>query len=131
VDRVEAIEDESLSVYVRQVLGAYFEVERALASESFIAEQEASLAEASAQSQAAERLADERYRQGLADYITVLEAQRRAFDAESALISIRRQRLDNRIDLYLALGGGFDRYRDPVLAETTEAEAETEGEQDR
>ena len=35
------------------------------------------------------------------------DAQRRAFDAESALLTVRRLRLDNRVDLYLALGGGF------------------------
>jgi len=33
--------------------------------------------------------------------------------------------LDNRVDLYLSLGGGFDRYQDPELA------PETENEEDR
>jgi outer membrane protein TolC len=56
---------------------------------------------------AAERLADERYARGLSDYIALLESQRRAFEARSQLLSIRRQRLDARIDLYVALGGGF------------------------
>ena len=38
----------------------------------------------------------------------MLESQRRTFEAESAWIAGRRERLDNRVDLYLALGGGFD-----------------------
>ena len=35
-------------------------------------------------------------------------------------ISVRRVRLDNRVDLYLSLGGGFDRYQEPELAPETE-----------
>ena len=112
--------DEGLAVYIDAVLTAYLEVERALAAEAFLAEREKALAEASGQSTAAERLADDRYRSGLEGYVTVLESQRRSFDAESALISVRRVRLDNRVDLYLSLGGGFDRYQDPELAPETE-----------
>ncbi len=113
IERAEASEDERLAVYINAVLTAYLEVERALAAEAFLAERETALAEASGQSTAAERLADDRYRSGLEGYVTVLESQRRSFDAESALISVRRVRLDNRVDLYLSLGGGFDRYQDP------------------
>ena len=113
IERAEASEDEGLAVYINAVLTAYLEVERALAAEVFLADRETALAEASGQSTAAERLADDRYRSGLEDYVTVLESQRRSFDAESALISVRRVRLDNRVDLYLSLGGEFDRYQDP------------------
>ena len=116
IDRAEAVEAEGLAGYVGAVLFAYLEVERGLAAEAFLADREASLAEASEQSSAAESLADERYRSGLEDYVTVLESQRRSFDAESALISVRRLRLDNRVDLFLSLGGGFDRYQSPELA---------------
>lgn len=118
----EAGEDEGLATYINAVLTAYLEVERALAAEDFLADRETALAEASEQSSAAERLADDRYRSGLEDYVTVLESQRRSFDAESAHISVRRVRLDNRVDLYLALGGGFDRYQSPVLAPETGSE---------
>ena len=38
----------------------------------------------------------------------VLESQRRAFDSRSSLLSTKNARLQNRIDLYLALGGDFD-----------------------
>jgi outer membrane protein TolC len=38
----------------------------------------------------------------------VLEAQRRALDAESQAISVRNARLQARVDLHLALGGGFE-----------------------
>ena len=47
-----------------------------------------------------------RYREGLVPYINVLESQQRAIEAKSAYLEARRARLDNRVDLYLALGGG-------------------------
>ena len=56
---------------------------------------------------AAQRLSEERYRLGLADIITLLLSQRTALSSEVELIQLRRQRLDNRVDLHLALGGGF------------------------
>jgi len=56
---------------------------------------------------AAVDLAWEQYGRGLVDIITVLDSQRRAFNAERALLTTENQRLQNRIGLYLALGGGF------------------------
>ena len=53
-------------------------------------------------------LAFEQYQRGLVPYTTVLEAQRRAFDIQSGVIDLRNQLLQNRISLYLALGGGFE-----------------------
>ena len=52
-------------------------------------------------------LAFEQYQRGLVSYTTVLEAQRRAFDIESGVIELRNHLLQNRIALYLALGGDF------------------------
>jgi outer membrane protein TolC len=59
------------------------------------------------QSLAARDLADDRYARGISDLIEVLEAQRRAFLSQSQLIGVQRARLDNRVELYLALGGDF------------------------
>jgi multidrug efflux system outer membrane protein len=52
-------------------------------------------------------LAFEQYQRGLVTYTTVLESQRRAFDAQSTVIDLRNQLLQNRITLFLALGGDF------------------------
>jgi outer membrane protein TolC len=50
-------------------------------------------------------------------YLAVLEAQRQALNAESQYLSVRRQRLDARIDLHLALGGDWGaRPADPAVA---------------
>ena len=109
VDRAESVSDEAVATYAGTALRAYAEVESTLAAENMLAERERYLTDAAQQSRAAERLAEDRYRRGLSDFITVLESQRRALNADSALIDARRVRLENRVDLYLALGGGFDR----------------------
>jgi NodT family efflux transporter outer membrane factor (OMF) lipoprotein len=109
VERADAGTDEAVATYASAVLRAYAEVESTLASESLLAERQRHLADAAEQSRAAERLADDRYRRGLSDFITVLESQRRALVATADLIDARQQRLQNRVDLYLALGGGFER----------------------
>ena len=114
VDRAEALGAEALASYANAALLAYSEVETALAAEEFLVERERHLAESTLQARAAERLAEERYRAGLETYITVLDSQRSAVSAEAELIAARRTRLENRVDLYLALGGGFDELEAPV-----------------
>jgi multidrug efflux system outer membrane protein len=93
--------------YVGLALRAFAEVESALADEGHLESLVIALDEAAAQSIAAESLADQRYLGGLESYVTVLSAKRTALEARSALIDARRRRLETRIDLYLALGGGF------------------------
>ncbi len=107
VDLARAREAEALALYAASVLNAYSEVEIALAAEEFLSEREAALRTAVVQSLAARDLADDRYARGLSDLIEVLEAQRRAFLSQSQLIGVQRARLDNRVELYLALGGDF------------------------
>lgn len=108
VDRDRSAIDEAIHLYEARVLSAYREVESALAADRILNAQEAALEDAVLQSVAAEELAEERYRLGLTDIITVLSAQRTADQSESQLVAVRRARLDNRVDLHLSLGGGFD-----------------------
>lgn len=108
IARDEAMVTEAMARYEGSLLRAYGEVEIALAAEDILARREIALEAATRQSLAARDLAEDRYRRGLADIITVLSAQRTALDSESQLLALRRQRLDNRIDLHLALGGGFE-----------------------
>lgn len=93
--------------YAQTALIAFGEVEERLTTGAYLAEQERHLAESFKQSRASLRLAEERYTSGLEIILTVLTAQAAVFDAESSLAAVRRQILDNRIDLHLALGGGF------------------------
>ncbi len=107
VDLAKTRESEALAVYARTALEAFREVETALTAERLLSERETALRKAAAQAVAARELADDRYTRGLTDLIAVLEAQRRAFLSQSQLLGVQRQRLENRVDLYLALGGGF------------------------
>ncbi|MCB1065765.1 MAG: efflux transporter outer membrane subunit [Verrucomicrobiae bacterium] len=104
----EAERDEIVANYAETALDAFREVETTLAAEGHFLNQQSALEEAVTEADRAEQLSLSQYEKGLVDIITLLESQRRAFDARSALLSIRRQRLANRIDLYLALGGDFD-----------------------
>jgi NodT family efflux transporter outer membrane factor (OMF) lipoprotein len=99
--------DEQLHTYVSSALTAFREVETALAADRFLAGQVEALARAAAEAERAETLALGQFEKGLADVLTLLDARQRAFDASSALISARAQRLRNRADLHLALGGEF------------------------
>lgn len=107
VDLSEARYREIAETYVQGVLRAFSEVESALAADRFLAQQVAALDLAARQSEASEQLAEDRYAAGLQDYLSLLEAQRNSFLARSELLSARRQRLDSRVDLYLALGGDY------------------------
>ena len=111
IDRAEARAAEELAIYANTALLAFSEVETALAAEQLLADREGFLETSAEQSRAAEDIADDRYRSGLGDYIAVLESQRLALQAEGDLIAARRLRLENRVDLYLALGGGFSQPR--------------------
>ncbi len=108
IDLESATAKEALESYANTVLTALREVETALAIESVLAAQEKELAESVVRANEARDLAADRYRLGVDGLLVVLEAQRRAIDNESRLIAVRRLRLDNRISLHLALGGGFD-----------------------
>ena len=108
VELSQAQREEIARRYAETALQAFREVETALAAEGFYRTQEGKLAEAVTQADLAEELALGQYQKGLVDIITVLESQRRAFDAHSNLLRVRNERLQNRLDLYLALGGDFD-----------------------
>jgi len=103
----QADRGEAWAAYAQAVLVAFREVETALGADVRYVEQEAALRRASEEAGAAADLALARYRQGLTDIVTLLEAQRRAFTAESSRLRTARERLANRVALYLALGGDF------------------------
>ena len=47
-----------------------------------------------------------RYAEGLTTIFDLLDSQARRINAESQLINSRKERLANRVRLYVALGGG-------------------------
>jgi multidrug efflux system outer membrane protein len=53
-------------------------------------------------------MAEQRYRSGVASYLEVLDAERQLFSAQLALVQAQRQYLVAGVDLYRALGGGWN-----------------------
>ena len=108
VELREGQRDEALEAYADTVLNALSEVETALAVERQLAYREAALERAADAAEQSVAISFNRYRAGIDPFLTVLESQQRALDSRSGYLAARRARLENRIDLHLALGGGFE-----------------------
>jgi len=107
VDRNASIRDQAAANYRDIALRAFLEVETTLAAEAYFRNEYKSLRLAAEEAVAAEALAREQYRNGIGDFTGTLDALRSADVAQSRLLSLRNRLLQNRIDLYLALGGSF------------------------
>lgn len=94
-------------LYSGSVLDAYLEVENALDAEQRLAERETALRVSLDEALKAEERLERRYAEGLASILQLLDAQSRRISAESQLISARTERLNNRVRLHVALGGGL------------------------
>ena len=98
---------EVASDYEKTALTAFGEVEDALASEGYLRGRADALSRATDLAEEAYTRAREEFRDGTGDILTMLAAQDRYFTQQSRLIAVDRLRLENRVNLYLALGGGF------------------------
>ncbi len=104
--RTQARRAEALADYGGAVLQAFAEVEDALASATLLDDRLAAVTRAAGHARQARDLARERWQLGLTDFLAVADGQRLAYEADAARIDVERLRIDNRIDLFLALGGG-------------------------
>jgi outer membrane protein, multidrug efflux system len=101
----QAQTEEAINLYHSTALTAFREVEQALAAEQWLRAQEKALQAAVAQTEASRKLAVYSYSQGLIQILTLLDSYRSTFTAQSDYLIVQRQLLNNRINLYLALGG--------------------------
>ncbi|MBH0200727.1 MAG: efflux transporter outer membrane subunit [Nitrospira sp.] len=106
-EAVEAQNKQALAQYQQTVLTAFREVEDALVAVRTARIQSEAQQQQVAALQSALKLAELRYRGGLANYLDVLVARRNLFEAELALTSTRRLLLASVVQLYKALGGGW------------------------
>ncbi len=103
-----ATNDRLVNEYAQLALDAFREVEATLAADRSLATQEKFLRSEVGQATLAEKQAERDYAEGInPNILSVLEAQRRANNARAAIIRLKNQRLQNRFDLHLALGGDF------------------------
>ncbi|MDP9108969.1 MAG: efflux transporter outer membrane subunit [Pseudomonadota bacterium] len=92
--------------YEKSIQVAFREVADALDARALLDQQvEAQSAVVEAQQQRL-TLAEQRFQNGIASALDVVDAQRDLFTAQQGLVQIRQLRLTNAVDLYRALGGG-------------------------
>lgn len=103
----EVRKNQAVVDYEQTIQRAFREVADALVARGALDEQVAAQERLRAAQSERLRLAEQRYRNGVASYLEVLDAQRELFDAEQALVQARQLRLTNSVDLYRALGGGL------------------------
>ena len=96
-----------LEQYRKAIYTALQEVDDALDRTAVNAEQEQRQAEIVTQAQRTLRLTEVRYREGSDDLLALLDAQRSLFQAQDQLAQQRQARLTAAVDLYKALGGGW------------------------
>lgn len=91
--------------YLNDLYQAFADVENYIANSKALKERYQHLTLAGQNALTAEKLSFDQYMRGLVSYTTVLESQRRAFDAQNSLIQLTNQMLQNRISLFVSLGG--------------------------
>ena len=63
------------------------------------------------------RLAERRYRTGVDSYLTLLDAQRQLFEVQQQFINDRLSQMISEVELFKALGGGWDEQAQPLPSE--------------
>ena len=93
--------------YEKAIQTAFREVSDSLVSRQTLVDQLKSQ-EAQVQAEAARfKLSDLRYKNGVASYMDLLDAQRSLFALQQTVVQVRLTQLQNQVALYKALGGGW------------------------
>ena len=106
-DAVEAQSRQVVAQYQQSVLTAFREVEDALVAVRTTRTQNEAQRQQVTALQSALKLAELRYKGGLANYLDVLVARRNLFEAELGMTATHRLHLVSVVQLYKALGGGW------------------------
>ncbi|CPM09158.1 outer membrane component of multidrug efflux system [Bordetella pertussis] len=104
----QARHDAARARYEQVALQAIEEVEGALTRYGQNQQRLRDLLDSATQSQRAADLAQTRYREGAAPYLTVLDAQRTLLRAQDAVAQSESESYTSLVALYKALGGGWN-----------------------
>lgn len=96
-----------VATYEKAVQTAFQEVADGLAARTTFTQQLVAQRALVGTSEEYYRLAERRFRTGVDSYLTLLDAQRQLFSAKQQLISDRLNQLTSEVNLYKALGGGW------------------------
>ena len=99
--------DIAIAQYERAIQSAFRDVADALAGRATFGDQVQAQARVADAEGVRYRLAKLRYDNGVASYLDLLDAQRSLFTAQQALVQTRLARLQNQVQLYRSLGGGW------------------------
>lgn len=105
-DRAHVIE--LAATYRETILAALQDTEDALTAVERTKELETIDTQAVEAARRAMDLANTQYQMGIADFLTVLTAERTLYQAEDTLLQVQLARLQASVGLFRALGGGFD-----------------------
>lgn len=111
--------------YAQTLLRAFKEVEDALDNDRSLAGRVEHTELAVQNAIAAEEVALVQYSQGLIRISTLLQSQRASLTQQSQLLNIKKQRINNRISLYLSLGGDFSSDNPPNILENANMQIDT------
>jgi NodT family efflux transporter outer membrane factor (OMF) lipoprotein len=107
IDTATADQEASIAAYGKAALAAFEEVENALSNEKLFAERQTYLETVVTENEQAYELVKTQYEVGQVDLLSVLQVQARVVAARVGLLRIRDERLAQRVNLHLALGGSF------------------------
>ncbi|TCG05097.1 multidrug transporter [Paraburkholderia steynii] len=93
--------------YQKVIQTAFRDVSDALDGRETYVRQESAQAGVAQASALAYRLSNDRYQQGVADYLSALVNQRSLYGAQQTLVKVQLARAENTVGLYRALGGGW------------------------
>lgn len=108
VEASTAEQKQALAAYGQTALDVFQEVETGLDQSVVLREREASLKDAAVEANEALRIAHVRHNEGETDLLDVLTIQQRVFNADSNLVTIEHARLEQWVNLNLALGGSWE-----------------------
>ncbi|WP_448174332.1 efflux transporter outer membrane subunit [Rhizobacter fulvus] len=99
--------DIAIAQYEKAIQTAFREVSDSLAGRATLGEQLRAQAAVANAAQVGYNLADLRYRNGVASYFDLLDAQRTLFAAQQATVQVQSAQAQNLVTLYKVLGGGW------------------------
>ncbi len=108
IDVQNEAQGQAATTYQQTILQALREVEDSLAQYRTEQLRRQSLNDAVKSSEQAVELANQQYKQGIVDFLTVLDAERQEFAAEDSLAQSDRTIATDLVALYKALGGGWE-----------------------
>lgn len=112
-DSAQARYESAAIAYASTLRKAVAEVEQALVTLASLREREASTDIAQAGYEQSLKGTEARYRVGLTNLNELEEARRLKLNADSSAVNLQQERVNAWIQLYVALGGGFDPVNNP------------------